>query len=162
MRIFRKSALNGFYLKKSYYTIYSSWDVYIRKCKQIGILPLGQRFILNDMILFHKIVNHLLPIRLPCYLSLFSGNTRLRSSHLDRLCFVSSVLPRGNSTYNLNKSFFYRSHNKWNSVPLQLREIRESSKFKLKLKQYLWKCAIDDARDSEGMSNLSDTFDSIT
>ena len=31
---------------------YSSWDVYIRKCKQIGILPLGQRFILNDMILF--------------------------------------------------------------------------------------------------------------
>ena len=74
---------------------YSFWDVYIRKCKQIGILPLGQRFILNDMMLFHKIVNHFLPIRLPCYLSLFSGNTRLRSSHLERLCFVSSVVPRG-------------------------------------------------------------------
>ena len=60
------------------------------------------------MILYHKIVNHLLPIRLPYYLSVFSENTRLRSSHLDRLCFVSSVLPRGNNTYNLNKSFFYR------------------------------------------------------
>ena len=147
-------------MKKNYHTALGMYNVYIRKCKQIGIFP----FILNNMILFRKIVNHLLSIRLPCYLSLFSGNTRLRSSHLDRLCFVSSVLPRGvaHTLYNLNKSFFNRSHNKWNSLPPELREIRELSIFKLKLEQYLWKCAIDEARYSEGISNISDTIDSIT
>ena len=44
---------------------YSAREVYIQKCKQIGILPIGHRFILNDMVLFHKIVNHLFPISMP-------------------------------------------------------------------------------------------------
>ena len=69
---------------------YSCKDVYVRKCKQVGILPICQRFHMNDLILFHKIINHLLPVKILEYLSLFSGQSRLHSSHLDRLSFVSS------------------------------------------------------------------------
>ena len=38
---------------------YSCKDVYVRKCKQVGILPICQRFHMNDLILFHKIINQL-------------------------------------------------------------------------------------------------------
>ena len=141
-----------------YAFIYSSSEVYARKCKQVNILPLGQRFILNDLILFHKIVNHLIPTpKMPSYLSLFSGNSRLRSCHLDRLCFVSSVIPRGSSSHNLNKSFFYRSHILWNSLPLDIRETMESSIFKLRLKQHLWKHVMEEIADDESNFSIPDT-----
>ena len=77
----------------------------VRKCRQVNILLLRQRFKLNDMILFHKILNRLILEELPSYLCLFSGHTHLRSSHLDRLSFVPSILPRGSTSFLLNKSF---------------------------------------------------------
>ena len=78
-----------------------------------------QRFQLNDIIiiLFHKIFNRLIPEELPSYLRLFGGHTRLRSSHLYRLCFVSSIRPQ-------DKLF--------TSLPLDNRD----NMFKWKLKQY--------------------------
>ena len=59
---------------------------------QVKILPLAKRFIFNDIIIFHKIFNNLMPVQMPDFLSLFSGITRLQSSHLDRLSYESSVL----------------------------------------------------------------------
>ena len=54
-------------------------------------------------LLFHKIFNILIPEELPSYLALFSWHTRLRSSNLDRLCFIPSILSRGSSNYLLKK-----------------------------------------------------------
>ena len=104
------------------------------------------------MVLFHKIFNRLIPEELPSYLALFSGHTRLRSSHLDRLCFMPSILSRGSSNYLLKKSFFYRSHLLWNSLPLDIKEILCPSKFKLKVKQFLWNMEIEEVQ-------LDDDFD---
>ena len=114
------------------------------------------RFLLNDFILFHKIVNHIIPVKMPNYLSLFSGNSRLRSCHLDRLCYVSSVLPKGNSTNNLNKSFFYRSHMMWNSLSLELREIMCPSTFKKKLRQHLWNITVNELTDTDIDTTMSE------
>ena len=100
-----------------------------------------------------------IPVKLTNYLTFFSGHSRLRFSHMDRLSLVSSVLPRGNSIYNLNKSFFYRSHSLWNSLPLDLREIKEPSIFKFRLKQHLWKVITDDFVSDELESSLSDSDD---
>ncbi len=75
---------------------------------------------------------------LPDYLSLFTGQTRLRSTHLDRLSFVSTLLPRGKSTSLLDKSFFFRVHSLWNDLPLEIREIGSPSIFKSKLTTHLW------------------------
>ena len=45
---------------------YSGNDhMYIRKCRQVDILPMAQRFALNDLIFFHKIVYGLVPVNLP-------------------------------------------------------------------------------------------------
>ena len=95
---------------------------------------------------------------MPPYLSLFTGN-RLRSSHLDNLCFVSSVLPRGSSTATLNKSFFYRTHNLWNRLPLEIRQLKGQVEFKREVIIHFWELVKDD-NDSESFFDSSD--DSIT
>ena len=121
--------------------------------------PLAKRFIFNDIIRFHKIFNNLMPVQMPDYLgylSLFSGITRLRSSHLDRLSYESSVLPRRNSSNALNRYFFYRTHMYWNSLPLEIRDIRSHEIFKREVKDYLWKMAHDELIDNDIDISLTD------
>ena len=36
---------------------YSDYNIYIKKCRYVNILPISKKFDLNDLILFHKIVN---------------------------------------------------------------------------------------------------------
>ena len=130
--------------------------MYVRKCKQIEILPMCKRFVLNDIIIFYKIINCLrIPVEMPYYLSLFNGNSRLRFCHLDRLSYVSSVLSRGKSVNFLKKSFFYRSHIFWNSLPLEIREVRSLNNFKHKVKQHLWKLALDEVADNDTDRSMS-------
>ena len=117
---------------------YESHDVYIRKCRQVNILPLSQRFILNDLLLFHKIFYKTIPIEMPNYLTPFIGQSRLRSSHLDELSFECSLLPRSSTTTILEKSFFYRTHTIWNSTPLEIRKLNIISQFRSKLESRLW------------------------
>ena len=125
---------------------YSQVEVYIRKCKQVNILPLRQRFILNDLVFLHKIVNELVPVHLPDYLKWFDGSTRLRSTHLDHRSLVCTISTRRYSFKTLEKSFFYRTHSLWNSIPLELREIGSPYSFKTRLESYLW----------ESLSTLTD------
>ena len=65
--------------------------VYLQKCQQVNILPLSYRFKFNDMTLFHKIVYKLIPMSMPDYLTFYNGNSRLRSTHLDSLSFVTNI-----------------------------------------------------------------------
>ncbi len=117
---------------------YRSYDKYIEKCKQVNILPMALKFDLNDLVLFHKIIHELIPVDLPGYLSFFNGQTRLRNTHLDRLSFITSLVPKGSSTALINKSFFYRVHSLWNSLPFVIREIESTSVFKNKLIIHMW------------------------
>jgi hypothetical protein len=132
---------------------YESHDVYIRKCQQIKLLPLSLRFNLNDLILFHKVVYGLIPMDIPNYLTLFS---RLRSSHLDELSFVSSLMPRSTSTTSLEKSFFYRTHMKWNALPLELRNLEGKSEFRSKVESHLWKTILS-SNEGAGVNDLAGT-----
>ena len=66
-------------------------EVNLRKCKQVNILPLLYRFMFNDMNLFHKVVYKIIPVTMPDYLTLYSGDSRLRSTHFDNLSFVSNI-----------------------------------------------------------------------
>ena len=130
--------------------------LYIQKCKQVNILPMNKRFVLNDITLFHKICYNLIPVKMPNYLSLFSGMTRLRSCHLDRLSYVSSVLPRGKNNNILKKSFFFRGHLLWNELPLEIREIRCQTAFKFRVKQHLWILAFSEFSNTELDISLAD------
>ena len=128
---------------------YESFDCYVRKCQQVDILPLSIRFDLNDLILFHKVVNNYIPLSMPFYLNPFDGIERLRSGHLDELSFVSSILPRGSSTNLLNKSFFYRSHSLWNALPLEIRSIGSSTLFRKKLEAHMWHNLLTGSREND-------------
>ena len=103
--------------------LFYSNEVYIRKCKQVNIIPLFCRFNLNDMNLFHKIVYKTIPINMPDYLTLYNGNSRLRSTHLDNLSSVTNIVSTATSINNLNKSLFFRSQTFWNSLPFDIRNL---------------------------------------
>ena len=118
-------------------------EVYISKCKQVNIPPLSFRFNFNDMNLFHKIVYKTIPVNIPDYLTLYSG------THLDNLLFVSNIASTTTSIKNLNKSFFFRSHTLWNSLPFDIRNSMILSQFEIKLVKHLWSIALSDNEQPE-------------
>ena len=123
-------------------------EIYLQKCKAIDILPLSKKFDLNDLLFFHKIVNDLVPVSLPSYLSFYEGGSRLRRCHLDSLSIICSLIPRSSqasarSNSPLSKSFFYRTHLLWNTLPFDLRKISSPSLFKSDLIKFLWNSLLD-------------------
>ena len=85
------------------------------------------------MNLFHKVVYKIIPVTMPDYLTLYSGDSRLRSTHLHNLSFVSNIASTTTSISNLNKSFFFRSHTLRNFLPFDLINSSIPSQFKLNL-----------------------------
>ena len=139
---------------------YSPYQTYVQKCRYVNLLPMSARFDLNDIIFLYKIVYKLKPVELPDYLTFFGGHSRLRSSHLDHLSLVSSIHPAGPSTSSRSSnpfanSFFYRTHSKWNDLPLSLREIQCPLRFKASLKEHMWKNLLFDP-DSSDISYSAD------
>ena len=126
-------------------------------------VPLSKRLDLNDLVLFYKVLNNLVPLHLPHYLKFFDGNSRLRSCHLDNLSIVNSLSPKVN--YNLsdpnkncalNKSFFYRVHLQWNLLPLEIRSISRLVLFSSELTKFLWKSILSEADIDDITSEISD------
>ena len=122
-------------------------EVYKRKCKQVDILPLASKFDLNDLVFFYKIVNELIPVSLPDYLSFYQGSSRLRRCHFDSLSVVSSIIPRSTQNNALSRSFFYRTHLLWNQIPLEIRQITSLSLFKSEVTKHLWKLVLHTSDD---------------
>ena len=108
------------------------------------------------MVFFHEILLGRNPLQLPEYLNLYDGNTGLRSTHLDTLSYVSSLNSRNTGTRNLEKSFFFRSHTLWNSLPFNVRSCSKPTEFKDNLISYFWEQAMSDIAESEdeGSSTL--------
>ena len=113
-----------------------------------------QRFDLNDLTFLHKIIHKIIPVDLPYYLKLFDGNSRLRSTHYDLFSLVSSIDPPG--TYSASRtsnqfanSYFYRTHSKWNNIPLSIRQIECPIHFKSSLKKHLWNTLTESYIDSD-------------
>ena len=105
------------------------------------------------MNLFHKVVYKIIPVTMPEYLTPYSGDSRLRSTPLDNLYFVSNIALTTTSISNLNKSLFFRSHTLWNFLPFDLRNLMRPSKFKIKLvKHYLNMAATDNEQPEDGWS----------
>ena len=141
---------------------YNTTTMYIQKCRQVNILPVAGRFDLSELILFHKVVYELSPVKLPSYLSFFNGVSRLRSCHFDKHTIISSVHPKSNaygatnSRSPLSNSYFYRTHLKWNNLPFDIRDISNPVKFKTALIKYIWGNLMQSVSDSDN-EDLLDT-----
>ena len=101
------------------------------------------KFLLSDLILFYKIVYNKVQIKLPDYVSRIEPQDVKRVTRsnvtiakgIDKLKYRCKVAPRINSFSN---SFFIRTLNQWNELPLDLREINNFDKFESALKEHLW------------------------
>ena len=152
-------------LSEEFYS-YTSNEVYLRKCREVRILPLVKRFDYNDLVLFYKIIYDLVPLKLPHYLKFYDGSSRLRTCHLDNLSLISSLKPKSNSVSETNKncalykSFYYRVHLQWNLLPLDIRAISSLSKFKTEVLKFFWKLILDDTDHFDCLEeeDLCDTF----
>ena len=107
-------------------------ETYIKKCCQSNLAPMKVFFDINDITFFHKIVNENVPISLPEYIELYTGQGRLRQANLDSFSYIctfnSNSYPSSRSPFY--KSFFYRVIHMWNSLPLNLRNITNVHTFK--------------------------------
>ena len=110
-------------------------ETYLKKCYQTNLSPMKVFFDINDLIYFHKIINNQIPLNIPKYIQPYTGQSRLRQSKLDDMCYVcdykSSSFPSCRSPFY--KSFFYRVVHTWNSIPLSIRNIPNSQSFKFKV-----------------------------
>ena len=149
------------------YSSYSSNNLYYVHCKQLNILPIKYRFDYHDLKFFHSVVNGYTCVDMPEYLTHYN-NTRLRSSHLDSTCYVSSILPTSlmrnqnfetTSNRNFGNSYFYRAHLLWNRLPRATREIVSTNAFVTAILDYLWKeCVATDCDQTPDES----FFDGVT
>ena len=119
---------------------YSDSEVYFKKCNEVNILPVTKIFDLNDLILFHKIVNCQIPTKLPNYVLKYSGASRLRNNRLDYEWYVCNL---EHSAYAKSKSplftnYFYRVVHIWNKLPLSTRWTTNLDNFKNLTKKFLW------------------------
>ena len=92
-------------LRQEYYS-YSNIATYYSKCKEANLLPLSKHFELNNLKLFHKILNQLINIQLPPYIQRYNGQSRLRNSRLDSRCFVYTPEICGVMHNPLYKTFY--------------------------------------------------------
>ena len=75
---------------------------------------------------------------------------------MDYLCLQSTVTPE-TATNALGKSFFYRTHTKWNHIPLSVRETDSIGEFKSSLVKHMWEVIMSDINDdTDGLSNDED------
>ena len=96
---------------------------------------MAQKFIFNDMTLFYKIVNDMVPISLPTYVN-FRTNTR-SSSHGGTLAIDrDSVLHPIKNVFS--HSFFPRCISTWNHLPCDVKNCENLGHFTSGIKSYLW------------------------
>ena len=117
---------------------------YFMKQKQLKILPIDFKFLLNDLVMFHKNFYNLSVVKLPYFIvtydrtnadgTMFQRQTR-NFNDSDRLKVKCTIHPRVNAFKN---SFFYRVHLQWNELPLDLRMLGDPDNFKGRLEQHLW------------------------
>ena len=139
---------------------YHSQHIYIRKCRQVNILPILYLFDKFDMIMFHQVVYKTVPLSMPDYLTLYDGTSGLRITHLDHLSFISHIQHNITGINNLNKSFFFRSHSTWNSLPIEIRNEKNPKKFENELETHFWNVALNNTDDSDDNSlTSSDDYD---
>lgn len=136
---------------------YSDFE-YLKRLKDLDILPMEYRFTVSDLIIFHKMFYGNYTIKLPPYLIPVSieDRTRLRtnirppnylnetstldlstmrSTSVDELSLKCCIEPRAAAFKN---GFFFRAHLLWNHIPVKIRKTTSPQKFKALLTAHMW------------------------
>ena len=105
-------------------------DKYNELLRKHQFLPIKMKFIDNDLVMFYKIVNQLIPVELPDYITVcetensrFTRHTASVHNSGDNSKFSCSVKLNCDA---FKQSFFCRSLNRWNNLPLETRQAKHS------------------------------------
>ena len=114
-------------------------ETYLKKLREIDILPIAVKFQYNDLNLFHKIFYEISPIRLPAFLQKYhpeshDRRTTRQQTNRDRTDIICTEQPKLDIFKN---SYFYRCHIEWNRLPPEIRNTSDHNLFSSNLKEYL-------------------------
>ena len=117
-------------------------EIFLQKQKELKILPIKLKFILNDLVMFYKILNELVPISLPSYITAcvpddvrYTRRNAAIYDQSDSSTFKCSITPNCDA---FRYSFFYRTVRRWNSLPVGIREATSLTAMKSSLTTFLW------------------------
>ena len=110
-------------------------EEYLTKLRSLNILPLEYKFILSDLLIFHKIVFELIPIELSREILPLVARTRSCTSVLYKYQINNDI---SNKKKFFSNSFPSRVIHYWNRLPDDVKNISQFSPFKSSVIQYLW------------------------
>ena len=118
-------------------------ETFLIKQKNLDVLPVKNKFLFSDLVLFYKITNKLVNINLPNYVikvepHMIEQVTRDNESSakgIDNFKYKCCIKPRVNS---FKHSYFYRTVTQWNLLPLKLRTLESIDTFESELKEHMW------------------------
>ena len=110
-------------------------EYYTQQLMDLDILPLAQKFVYNDMVMFYKIMNNLIPVSLPPYI-ISRSNTRSCTS--GRTLGIDSDLVNQPIKNVFGRSFFPRCISTWNHLPMATKTSDNINVFITSVKAYLW------------------------
>ena len=121
---------------------YSDSDL-LEKQYKLDLLPMKEKFVFSDLVLFYKIINDEVPISLPNYVS------RMKPQHIKHVTRSTRAIAEGadKSKFSCNittkikafqDSYYNRTVHAWNALPVAIRESVDVSNFKIALKEHLW------------------------
>ena len=120
---------------------------YFNKQKELNILPMKFKFVLNDLIMYYKIINLLIHIKLPEHFTFveaeqvrYTRQTAAIINNVDKTLIKCNIRPTGG---RFRDCFFYRTMDLWNRLPSHIRQVTNVSIFKVKLTTFLWGADID-------------------
>ena len=139
---------------------------YLKRLKELDILPMDYKFAYTDLVEFYKIYHGKSVVKIPQYLTPYtdSDRSRLRSKVKQPQQYNSSTSSDASNlsqmrsnrydTFSLKctikaptpvfkKSFFFRTHLRWNELPSDLKNVNETNDFAIKLKHYMWDIILD-------------------
>ena len=118
-------------------------EIFLLKQKGLDLLPMASKFVYSDLVLFYKIVNKLENIDLPDYITRIepqhvqrvTRSSQAAADGLDKLKFKCNKVPIVDS---FKRSYFYRTVNQWNLLPINLRTRESIDTFQIDLKKQMW------------------------
>ena len=100
------------------------------------------KFVLNDLIMYYKIINLLVHIKLPEHFTFvvaeqvrYTRQTSAIINNVDKTLTKCNIRPTGG---RFRDCFFYRTMDLWNRLPSHIRQVTHVSIFKVKLTTFLW------------------------
>ena len=90
--------------------------------------------LINDLIVFHKVIHNSILASLPKEVIQNRSRTRSSNSNLTYQLTESVSAPK----HSLTNSFFIRSMSHWNRLPNEIRELVDQNEFRISLEKHFW------------------------